>query len=96
MIKIKLTQTIIHKSFTVKYKGKYYSADYANSDGQTLLLCNRDYWEVYNEEGEELPNHSFKGNKVFPDKKELGIKIKLINFCIKHFGDYKPKINRNI
>lgn len=78
------------KNFTVKHKGKTYYVDYLNSDGQILGLSNRDYWEVYNEDDEELPNHKIKGDKVILNKKELRLKIKLIKFCIKHFEDYRP------
>ena len=93
--KIKLIQTTIAKYFTVQYKGKTYYIDYVNSDGQTLLLSNRDYWEILDEEFEELCLCKFQ-NDAKEEKEQIknNIKLanKLISFCIKHFDDYKPKI----
>ena len=71
---MKLLQTVIQKFFTVTNRGKTYYIDFINSDDE-ILLGNRDYWEILDEEWEEV------------NKK---LKIKLINFCIKHFDDYKP------
>ncbi len=92
---MKLTQSTIQKYFTVEYKGKIYYVDYINSDNQ-ILLGNRDYWEVLDEEIEELNIYVFKDTT----KKELkqidkNVKLtnKLVKFCIKHFEDYKPNIN---
>ena len=67
--------------------------EYVNSDGQTLLLTNRDYWEVYDEEGEEVSEYCFQDSDVKEVEKSAKLKFKLIKFCIKHFDDYKPKIN---
>ena len=96
MIKIELIQTTIAKYFTVQYKGKTYYIDYVNSDGQTLLLSNRDYWEILDEELEELCVSEFQNDTKKEKeqiKKNIKLANKLISFCIKHFSDYKPKIN---
>ncbi|MBI2656938.1 hypothetical protein HYX03_04315 [Candidatus Woesearchaeota archaeon] len=97
MPKIKLIQSVLERHFTVKHKGKFYYACYLNSDKPVLGLINRDTWEVYDEEGEELNIYIFKD---IP-KKELRQITKngklysnLISFCIRHFDDYEPKIDR--
>ena len=90
---MKIIQSTLERNFTVKHKGKTYYVDYLNSDGQILGLSNRDYWEVYNENLEELPEHKIKDNKVITNKKELKLKNKLIKFCKNHFSDYKPEVN---
>ena len=79
MIKIKLTQSTFVRYFTIEQKDKIYYLDYINCDSESILLNNQDYWKIVDEEWEEVN-----------DKK---LKIKLITFCIKHFNDYKPKIN---
>lgn len=96
MIKIKLTQTVLEKNFTVEHKGKTYYVGYLNSDGQILGLSNRDTWEIYDEEGEELNAYIFK-DTTKKEKKQIEktakLYYKLIDFCIKHFDDYKPELN---
>ena len=76
---MKLENSVLQKSFTVKHKGKTYYVDYLNSDGQILGLSNRDYWEVTDGEWYEIEDEN--------------LKQKLITFCIRHFNDYKPKID---
>ena len=75
---MKLENSVLQKSFTVKHKGKTYYVDYLNSDGQILGLSNRDYWEVTDGEWYEIEDEN--------------LKQKLITFCIRHFNDYKPGI----
>jgi len=70
-----LTQSTLQKCFTVEHKCKIYYVDYLNSDGQ-ILGINRNCWEVIDEEWEEIEDNK--------------LKLKLINFCIRHFNDYKP------
>ena len=94
--KIKLIQTTIAKYFTVQYKDKTYYIDYVNSDGQTLLLSNRDYWEILDEELEELYLCEFQNDTKEEKeqiKKNIKLANKLINFSIRHFNDYKPKLD---
>ena len=73
-----MVQNVLERNFAVEHKGKTYYVDYLNSDGQ-ILDTNRDYWEIIDEEWEEIEDNK--------------LKIKLIKFCIKHFDDYKPDIN---
>ena len=94
-IKIKLTQTVLEKYFTVEHKGKIYYVDYINSDDQ-ILLGNRDYWEILDEELEELCLCEFQDDTK-EEKEQIKNNAKLMNklikFCVKHFNDYKPNIN---
>ena len=100
MIKIKLTQTLLIKHFTVEYNGKTYYVEYANSDGYAAYLSNRYDWEILDEELEELCLCEFQDDTKEEKqqiKKNKKLANKLITFCIRHFNDYKPKIkNRNI
>ncbi len=89
---MKLTQTAVQKFFTVIHKGKTYYIDYINSD-DAILLGNRDCWQVLDEELEELNIYIFKDTTKKEKeqiKKNSKLYLKLINFCIKHFNDYKP------
>ncbi|MBU1989093.1 MAG: hypothetical protein KKD94_06470 [Nanoarchaeota archaeon] len=71
---MKLTQTVIQKSFTITHKGKTYYINYIESDGYTGFL--HPGWEVIDEGSEELNNEK--------------LCLKLIKFCRKHFNDFKP------
>lgn len=85
---MKLLQTVISKSFQVEYKGKEYTINYTNSDGQTLALLNRDNWEITDENWEELDiyvlNHHTKEQRKQKQKNQR-LALKLIRFCIAHF-----------
>jgi len=91
---MKLTQSVIQKYFTVTHKGKTYYVDYINSDDR-IMLGNRNYWQVLDEELEELNIYIFK-NTTKKEKQQITknrkLYLKLINFCIKHFNDYKPNL----
>ena len=98
MPKIKLTQTVLEKNFTVRHKERFYYASCLNSDKPILGLINRDAWEILDEELEELGICEFqdaaKKEKEQARKNRI-LANKLIGFCIRHFNDYEPKI-RNI
>ncbi|MBS3151464.1 hypothetical protein J4443_03745 [Candidatus Woesearchaeota archaeon] len=90
---MKIEQTTIQKTFEVKHKNKTHYIDYVNSDGQTLALLNRNNWEIYTDDHELLDIYLFKADsKTRRDEvdKNLILANKLIEFCIKHFNDYKP------
>ena len=93
---MELDQSTLQRTFTVKHNGKSYHVDYLNSDGQILGLLNRNYWEVSDEEGEEIDIYKFRSQGNTKKEKEQikqnrKLVEKLINFCIKHFDNYKPK-----
>ncbi|MBI2651747.1 hypothetical protein HYX01_04710, partial [Candidatus Woesearchaeota archaeon] len=84
------------KHFTVEYKGKTYYVEYANSDGIAGYLFNRYDWEILDEELEELCLYEFQ-NDTKEEKQQIKknriLANNLISFCMKHFNDYKPKLN---
>ena len=84
----------MQRTILIKYKGKTYFIDYLNSDGQILSLLNRDYWEIKNENQEELQIYEFQNTSKKEKEKIRKTRIlhsKLINFCTRHFNDYNPK-----
>ncbi len=92
---MKLIQTVIQKTFCVKYKGKTYYIDYVNSDGQALALINRNNWEVYDEDRNELDIYTFyedSKKRLKEIEKNLRLTDKLISFCISRFNKYDPLI----
>jgi len=62
--------------------------DFINSD-DAILLGNRDYWQILDQDLEELNIYVFKDTT----KKEIKLYKKLIKFCKKHFDDYKLDMN---
>lgn len=93
---MKLEQSTLQRTFLVEYKGESYCINYLNSDGQVLGLINRDNWEIFYENGEEINIYTFQS-----DTKKQKEQIKqnrrlvrnLIGFCIRHFKDYQPDYN---
>jgi len=83
----------ISRDWTVLHDGRKFYVNYTESDTQTLALCNRDNWEVWEEtdEGtEELDIYALGGGSS-TEQKEAGKNFelikKLIRFCIEHWGN---------
>lgn len=91
MPKMKIEQNIISRDWFVSYKGKNYHVNLTYSDGQTLALLNRDYWEIQDENGNEVC-YAFKGEQPELSEKETN---EIIEFCTKNFltGSFKEKLN---
>lgn len=90
---MKIEKTVVQKIFFIQYKGKSYVVDYLNSDGQILGLINRNNWEIYTDDGEELDIYFFKNDSEEKNKRvneNLILTEKLVKYCIKHFKDYNP------
>jgi len=51
---MKVLQNTLNKVWVIEYQGNRYVIDFLNSDGQTLALSNRNYWEVTDENMEEV------------------------------------------
>lgn len=86
---MKLEQTIIHKTFVVKLRGNTYYVDFIDSDGQTLKLLNRNNWEVYNKDHNELDIYSYyeeDKKRMIELNKNRKLSKKLIDFCLKNFN----------
>lgn len=81
----------ISRDWTILHEGRRFYVNFTESDGQTLALCNRGHWEVWEEtdEGtEELQVHAFQsdtpeeGEKV---RENVALMEKLIQFCIENW-----------
>ena len=90
---MKIKGYFLEKQFEVKDKNKTYYISYLNSTSQNLSLLNREYWEIYEEDGDNFSDFKFIKNKFILDKNKRKLKIKLIKHCIKNFNYYKPEIN---
>ena len=87
---------MLERHFTVKHKERFYYVSYLNSDKPILGLINRDTWEICDEEGEELNTHILKDTtkeEKHQIKNNTKLASKLIELCIRHFNDYKPKLS---
>jgi len=90
---MEIEQSTLQRTFVIKHRGKNYYVNYLNSDGQILGLINRNNWEIFNENSEELQIYIFKGQSkkdVEKIKKNVKLFDKLVGYCIKHFNDYNP------
>ena len=90
---MKIVQSILNKKFVIINNREKYYVDYLNSDGQILDLMNRNNWEIYNEDGEELQIYFFNNDTEKEKEKILKnskLSEELINFCIKNFDTYNP------
>ena len=83
----------ISRDWTILHDGRKFYVNYTESDGQTLALCNRDNWEVWEEtdEGtEELDIYVFKSDSEEKRRKaDANFKLmkKLIRFCIENWDN---------
>jgi hypothetical protein len=83
----------ISRDWTVLHEGRTFYVNYTQSDGQTLALCNRDNWEIWEEteEGpEELDIYGFASDG--PDGQSnananFKLMKKLIWFCIENWDN---------
>ena len=83
----------ISRDWTILHNGRKFYVNYTDSDGQTLVLLNRDNWEIWeqtDEETEELDVYSFSTDT--PQRKktvEENIRLadELIKFCIKNWDN---------
>ena len=100
---MKIEQNIISRDWTILYRGRRFFVNFTESDGQTLALCNRDNWEIYEEtEGsiEELNSCVFCNSS--PAEKEQAqenaeIINKLIRFCVSKWdNNFMQEIRKKI
>lgn len=81
MPKIITEQNKISRDWAITSKGKTYYVNLTYSDGQTLALCNRNYWEIQDENGKEVC-YAFKGEQPELSENEID---EIIEFCTKNF-----------
>lgn len=90
---MKLEVNQISRDWTILHHGRKFYVNYTESDGQTLALCNRSNWEVWEQtdEGtEELDVYVFEGDTHKEQKKaeqNALLKEKLIKFCIESWDN---------
>ena len=91
--RMKLEANQISRDWTVLYDGRTFYVNYTQSDGQTLALCNRDNWEVWEEteDGtEELNVYGFTSDGLEGQREaDANFKLmkKLIRFCIEQWDN---------
>jgi hypothetical protein len=93
----------ISRDWTILHNGRKFYVNYTESDGQTLALCNRNNWEVWEETDdgvEELNEYVFKGDTAEEQKKAEGnslLKERLIRFCIENWdGQFMQEIKEKL
>ena len=83
----------ISRDWTILHNGRKFYVNFTESDGQTLALCNRDNWEVWEETNdgvEELNEYFFKKDDPREQAKveEISLlKKRLISFCIENWDN---------
>ncbi|MBL7184985.1 MAG: hypothetical protein ISS70_01555 [Phycisphaerae bacterium] len=88
---MQLQMNQISRDWTILHAGRKFYVNYTDSDGQTLALCNRNNWEVWEEtdEGtEELDVYFSKGDTPKEQRKAENnslLKERLIMFCIENW-----------
>lgn len=80
MGRIRIEQNTVSRDWHIIYKGKGYFVNFTYSDGQTLALCNRNLWEITDEEG----NDAVYGLNREPELGEEDV-TRIIDFCQKHW-----------
>jgi hypothetical protein len=90
---MKIEQNTISRDWTVLYKGRRFFVNFTESDGQTLALCNRDKWQIHEENKDSIKElNACVFNKSSPEEREQAkenakIIDKLIGFCIRNLDN---------
>lgn len=89
--RLEVEQNSISRWWTIKYKGKTYCVDFTYSDGQSLALLNRNYWQITDTETDEDVTLAFEGQEPILSEKEVN---EIIDFCITNFfvGYFKKEV----
>ncbi len=90
---MRLEKNQISRDWTILHNGRRFYINLTESDGQTLALCNRNNWEVWEETDdgvEELNEYVFKDNtpkeRAKAEENSL-LKERLIRFCIENWDN---------
>jgi len=90
---MKVEQNTISRDWTILYKGRRFFVNFTESDGQTLALCNRDRWQVHEENKDSIEElNAYVFNKSTPEEREQAkenakIIDSLIGFCIRNLDN---------
>ena len=91
--KMQLEVNQISRDWTILHEGRTFYVNLTDSDGQTLALCNRNNWEVWeqtDEAVEELSEYIFESSTPEEQKRAEEnslLKEKLIKFCIENWDN---------
>jgi ABC-type tungstate transport system permease subunit len=83
----------ISRDWIILHKGRTFYVNYTDSDGQTLVLLNRDNWEIWEDMGErtELLNVYGFSTDTPQQRKAIGKNVRLANelikFCVKNWDN---------
>lgn len=83
----------ISRDWAILHNGRKFYVNLTESDGQTLALCNRNNWEVWQETDdgtEELNEYGFSDDKPEQRKQteqNARLKEKLVKFCIDNWDN---------
>ena len=93
VLKMQLETNQISRGWTILHSGRKFYVNLTESDGQTLALCNRDNWEVWEETDdgtEELNEFVFRDDTAeerAKAKENSLLKERLIRFCIENWDN---------
>ena len=88
-----VTANQISRDWTVRHQGRTFYVNFTESDGQSLALCNRNNWEVWEETDDgvaELNEFVFKDDTAQEraDVEENSLlKERLIRFCLENWDN---------
>ena len=88
---MKIIGNSIQRDFIVESNGKIYNVNYLNADYQTSALLNRDFWEIRNEDGEEINGYFFESSSEEDKRKaenDANLFDKIVEFCVENFNCY--------
>ena len=100
---MRLETNQISRDWTVIHKGRTFYVNYTEADCQTLALCNRNNWEVWEETDdgvEELNAYVFKDDtpeeRANAEENSL-LKERLIRFCIENWDNkFMQELKENL
>jgi len=100
---MEIEQRAISRDWTVRYKGRRFFVNLAESDGQTLALLNRENWQIHEETDEGIEEvHPFVLGETSPEEENRAdenaqIIDALIGFCIRNWDDaFTKELRQNL
>jgi hypothetical protein len=90
---MRVEQNTISRDWAVFYKGRRFFVNFTESDGQTLVLCNRNNWEITEQTKDGVEDVSacvFKGSSAAEQRQaEENAELieQLVAFCIENWDN---------
>ena len=91
--KMELEANQVSRDWTILHEGRTFYVNYTDSDGQSLALCNRDNWQIFeetDEDTEKLDIYGFNGDLSERQKtveENIRLAEELIKFCIENWDN---------